>query len=238
MAIPIPRSRASFYACVTSSRLTGIPLPGRRRKPGTRWSAHAAGTQGTARLPICLEHSSTTRVYLGNAIFIAPIVEPGEHLRQVGLPEGGWYDFWEDTFYEGGISTDILPQLERIPVFIRAGSLIPLQEGATLQLHIYTSQPDAVTGNLAQYTGSIYSDSGDGYGPWRLDNFTIKQSEGSLSITWESQGEYPLPYERVEIKLHGARPVKALVDNQETGISSGVVNTVQFNKAQIMVSSC
>jgi alpha-glucosidase len=174
--------------------------------------------------------------YLGSAIFIAPILEPGEHLRQVRLPEGGWYDFWEDKYFEGGISTDILPQLERIPVFIRAGSLIPLQEGTTLQLHIYTSQPNAVSGNLAQYTSVIFSDSGDDYGPWRLDNFEIKQSEGRLSITWESQGEYPLPYERVEITLHGARPVKALVDNQETGLSNGAVKTAKFNKAQIEVA--
>jgi hypothetical protein len=70
-----------------------------------------------------------------------------------------------------------------------------------------------------------------------LDSFEINLIEGSLSITWESQGEYPLPYERVEITLHGARPVKALVDNQEAGLSNGAVNTAMFNKVQIEVSN-
>ncbi|HEY9695675.1 MAG TPA: TIM-barrel domain-containing protein [Trichocoleus sp.] len=66
------------------------------------------------------------QVMLGSAMMAAPIVQPGKTCRAVYLPDGVWYDWWTGKPYQG--STHILADapLEKMPLYIRAGSIIPL----------------------------------------------------------------------------------------------------------------
>ena len=47
------------------------------------------------------------------------------------LPEtkGGWFDFWTNTHYDGGQSVTIPVSNDHIPVFVRAGSIVPMTDG-------------------------------------------------------------------------------------------------------------
>jgi hypothetical protein len=75
--------------------------------------------------------------------------------------------------------------LTRIPVLVRAGSLLPLAEQDRLVLNLYA--PFSSTGG-----GQLYSDIGDGYGTWRLDRFTIKRDADGITVNWQTDGEFPL----------------------------------------------
>jgi alpha-glucosidase (family GH31 glycosyl hydrolase) len=62
----------------------------------------------------------------GRDILVAPVVEKGATSRSVYLPLGTWFDFWTRTKHEGGreIARDV--DLATIPLYVRAGALLPM----------------------------------------------------------------------------------------------------------------
>lgn len=67
--------------------------------------------------------------YFGSNIIVAPIVERGSVSKKVFIPEGIWWDYWTKSSYEGPEEIEIRTRLDRIPLFIRAGSIIPTSTG-------------------------------------------------------------------------------------------------------------
>lgn len=62
---------------------------------------------------------------VGDALLAAPC-QSGQTEREVYLPAGGWFCFWSRERYEGGRSYRVDAPLERIPLFVREDSLLPL----------------------------------------------------------------------------------------------------------------
>jgi alpha-glucosidase/alpha-D-xyloside xylohydrolase len=62
----------------------------------------------------------------GRSILVAPIVEKGATSRSVYLPRGAWYDFWTGEQIEGGREISRKVDLETLPLYVRAGSILPL----------------------------------------------------------------------------------------------------------------
>ncbi|WP_121812351.1 glycoside hydrolase family 31 protein [Mucilaginibacter kameinonensis] len=62
---------------------------------------------------------------VGNDILAAPLTEKMDE-RQVYLPEGIWYDYNTNQKYDGGKSYTIKPSLTQLPIFIKAGTILPL----------------------------------------------------------------------------------------------------------------
>jgi alpha-D-xyloside xylohydrolase len=62
---------------------------------------------------------------LGEGLLVAPVVA-GQSARSVYLPAGDWYDFWTGARHAGGQRVEVRPPLEQIPLFARAGTLLPL----------------------------------------------------------------------------------------------------------------
>lgn len=83
---------------------------------------------------------------VGRDLLVAPVLEPGCPARGVYLPNGVWYDFWTGERLVGGRSILAQTPMERIPVFVRGGGILPLapvrnstQEpaGETIALHLW-----------------------------------------------------------------------------------------------------
>ncbi|MCR4763360.1 MAG: glycoside hydrolase family 31 protein [Lachnospiraceae bacterium] len=108
----------------------------------------------------------------GDALMVCPVTRPmlfgegadGKMERSVYLPAGTcWYDFYSGKQYEGGQWITAEAPLERIPVFARAGAIIPMTKAALSVAEL----SDELT--LRVYAGadsrfSLYEDDGDGYG--------------------------------------------------------------------------
>ncbi len=135
----------------------------------------------------------------GDAFLVAPIVEKGVYKRKVVLPNGSWYDFWSDKLMAGG-SADIELEapLDRLPLLVRAGSVIPMTEDNILTLHVYNP------GKGNKCSGIIYSDVGDGYGAYRVDTFRLKEADKEgYDLIWESEGDFAWPYKKIKVETHG-----------------------------------
>lgn len=77
----------------------------------------------------------------GRDLLVAPVLDEGTS-RSVYLPAGEWVDLWSDEVLAGGRFADIAAPLERIPVFVRGGAVVPL--GPVLQ-HTDEAPQDPLT---------------------------------------------------------------------------------------------
>ncbi|CAM5631067.1 Alpha-glucosidase OS=Streptomyces albaduncus OX=68172 GN=FHS32_006684 PE=3 SV=1 [Streptomyces griseoloalbus] len=75
---------------------------------------------------------------LGDALLVAPVLEAGAVRREVRLPRGRWYDTATGRAYEGPAKVLVDAPLERIPVFARAGAVVPVcgEGGAGTELEV------------------------------------------------------------------------------------------------------
>jgi alpha-glucosidase/alpha-D-xyloside xylohydrolase len=62
----------------------------------------------------------------GRDILVAPVLDKGAVTRLLYLPRGVWYDFWTGEKLQGGRSIERPVDLETIPLYVRAGALIPM----------------------------------------------------------------------------------------------------------------
>ena len=111
------------------------------------------------------------------------------------LPKGTlWYDFWTGKSYRGGQSVTLQTSLDRVPMFVRAGSILPL--GPEMQ---YTGEKSWDNLELRLYPGAdgtftLYEDEGDTYryeqGVYATIRFDWNDKARTLTIA-ERQGCYP-----------------------------------------------
>lgn len=123
---------------------------------------------------------------LGPSLLVCPVTEPmyygpdsapldREKKWACYLPAGcDWYDFWDERRYEGGRTVVVDAPLDRLPLFVRAGSIIPMAEG--LQ---YADQKSDGPIELRVYPGAdaaleLYDDAGDGYG-YERGEYTLRR---------------------------------------------------------------
>ena len=110
---------------------------------------------------------------LGPSLMACPVYEYKARSRSVYLPAGGWYDFYDGSYYPGGTRMTVNAPLERIPVFVKAGSIIPF--GPAIE-----STADKQNGDLflvvfagADAHFTLYEDDGLTYGYEKGEYSTI-----------------------------------------------------------------
>jgi alpha-D-xyloside xylohydrolase len=99
----------------------------------------------------------------GPALLVAPVTEQGATSRSVYLPAGSdWYDFWTNEKFHGGQRITAQSPIETIPIFVRAGSILPL--GAPVESTNEVQRIEKVRiypGASTHFT--VYSDDGTTY---------------------------------------------------------------------------
>jgi len=119
----------------------------------------------------------------GPAFLVAPVTQPKAVSRDVYLPAGAnWIDFWTGATQPGGRTVSAAAPIEKIPLFVRAGSIVPF--GPELQ---YAEEKPADPIELRVYPGAdgsfiLYEDKGDGYGYEKGEYSTIR-------FTWNDRNQ-------------------------------------------------
>jgi alpha-D-xyloside xylohydrolase len=135
----------------------------------------------------------------GPAILVNPVTEPGATSRHVYLPKSKWYDFWTGREIDGGKSIEAAAPFDRMPLFVRAGSIVPM--GPHVE---YATQKPADPIELRVYTGAdgnftTYEDENDNYDYEKGAHATITiqwdDTAGRLTIG-EREGKFPGMLER------------------------------------------
>ncbi|NEB39655.1 glycoside hydrolase family 31 protein [Streptomyces sp. SID14515] len=106
---------------------------------------------------------------LGDALLVAPVLEPGARRRAVRLPRGRWYDTVTGRAYEGPGQVLVDAPLSRVPVLARAGAVIPVR-GADGGPELEAWAPAAGrTGG-----GLVVRDPGDGWAEAEVERYVTR----------------------------------------------------------------
>lgn len=141
----------------------------------------------------------TDEYMFGDALLVAPVYTPMYYdvnsrqlnntnkTRKVYLPkDSDWYDFYNNQYYKGGIYIDADAKLEKIPLFVKAGSIIPLS--SPIQ---YSDEKNGQPEIINVYEGAdgkftLYNDSGDGFdyenGDYSAITFAYDDNKRQLSV--------------------------------------------------------
>lgn len=128
-----------------------------------------------------------TEYMFGPAFLVAPVTEQGQTEKDVYLPAGAdWYNFWTNEKLSGGRWVKVAAPIDRIPVFVRTGSIVPL--GSDIQS---TASKQSIT-ELRVYPGkdddfTLYDDDGATYayekGVGTITKLHWSDAPGILSVT-------------------------------------------------------
>ena len=130
----------------------------------------------------------------GKSILVAPVTEPGTTEWNVYLPKAdGWFDFWTGKHFAGGQTVKTDAPLDRIPLFVKAGSILPMgkiiqssaEKSDTLEIRVYKG---------ADAKFDLYEDERDNYnyekGKYSIISFKWHEKRQTLTIG-DKQGNYP-----------------------------------------------
>jgi alpha-D-xyloside xylohydrolase len=128
----------------------------------------------------------TDQYMFGPALMVNPVTKRGVTSRSIYLPQGTtWTDFWTGKSYPGGQTIDAAAPIGTLPIFIKAGSIIPYgpeieyatQSSDPIELRIYQGADGAFT---------LYEDEGDNYnyekGKYATIEISWSQSQQTLTI--------------------------------------------------------
>ena len=153
---------------------------------------------------------------LGPALMPCPVYEYQARSRSVYFPKGGWYDFYTNEYIKGGRRMTVAAPYERIPLYVRAGSIVPI--GPDME---WSDQLPGDELTLLVYPGAdadftLYQDDGLTYAYERGEWSAIRLSwndAGRILTIGSREGSYPGMPEQIRIKVifaDGGKPVETV----------------------------
>jgi alpha-D-xyloside xylohydrolase len=156
------------------------------------WFAHQTGAPFMRALfmdfPNDTKAATLTDEYMfGSALLVAPVVEQGATTREVYLPAGtDWYNYWTNEKVHGGQTVTVKAPIDIIPLFVRAGSILPL--GAPVE----STRASQAIAKVKVYPGAdgqftLYNDDGVTYAYEKGDRqiTTLRWQDATGRLTQE-----------------------------------------------------
>lgn len=123
---------------------------------------------------------------LGSFVLVAPVIAPGKEAREVYLPDGDWYDYYTGEKYSGGRYILADAPLDKVPVFIKAGAIIPVADGKIRSTEDITEDKISILTYPGKGSFVHYQD----------DNETFAYRDGAYNAV-----EYTLDGDKLEKKV-------------------------------------
>ena len=140
--------------------------------------------------------------YFGSELLVAPITRKGDNSDMAGvtvwLPEGTWTDAFTGYIYKGNQMIDVFRTMETMPVFIKAGGIVPMQRhqqnsrqlGCAVNMDVYVSPGADGSFQLYEDNGTDLAYQGGGYCVTPMNfqwlqtkaTFVISPAEGEVSL--------------------------------------------------------
>jgi len=183
-------------------------------------------------------HRIDDQFLCGDDLLIAPILEPGTTGRTVYVPKGRWYDLWSDELVAGPAEVEAEAPIEKMPIFVRAGAVIPLADPMRhvgerpldkLTLHVYppVSAVDSDAHSATEGTApesALYEDDGETFafhrGDYRLTRFRLETEGRPLRrfiLRRHAEGAYTSGCDVFDVVVHGSKvpPARLACDGHD-----------------------
>jgi len=144
----------------------------------------------------------------GHNILVSPVIHPGQQSKVLYLPEGDWYYYFDHTLFVGGQEHKVETRLDEMPIFVRAGSVIP--EFPVMQ---YTMEKniDALKLNIywgsGRYESHVYTDHGETFAyeqsVYNEKYFIVEGEQNSLTIVQHIEGLYHERFDSYKVYFIG-----------------------------------
>jgi alpha-glucosidase len=178
----------------------------------------------------------------GSAILVAPKLWPFLQPYEIMLPKGDWVNYWTGEKLAGSQTIKVDPPLDVLPIYVRAGSIIPQQPlvhnvdetpKGPLELRVYPG-PDCA--------GNLYMDDGNTFayqkGEFLRTHFTCEMASDDVTVhIGAAEGPYHPWFTDVQVSVYGPASVREVrLDGKPTkswkaGSGSVVVNDVPWTGA-------
>ncbi len=195
----------------------------------------------TIMRPLVFDYQNDANVFnikdqflFGPAFLVNPVVAAGVTSRNVYLPAGTWYNFWTGATVNGGASVSVSAPLSQIPLFVKAGSVVPM--GPMIQYATQSIDPVEIRvyrGRDGTFT--LYEDQGDTYGyesgQYSTIPFTWNEATQQLTIGARSGSYTGMPATRTF-------NVVFVAANRGAGVEVSTADqTVAYSGAAVVVSA-
>lgn len=185
-------------------------------------------------------HFRTDEFIFGEQILVCPVQEPNAQGRRMYIPRGIWYDYWTDEIVPGGMEKWVLADLDKIPLFIKEGAIIPKYP---VQQYVGELEVEELVLEVYYKNGvensTVYEDAQDGYdykkGRFSLRNFSFRGKEKELVVQQFKEGAFITSYETFKLNFHGlpfkikeVRVDSELVDLNDVKLKDN--NTIHISK--------
>ncbi len=160
----------------------------------------------------------------GDALLIFPVLEKGQKEMEIDLPNGLWYDWHTGMRLEGGKSYQLNLSLDDIPVFVSAGSIVPMTRYIG---HTSGYRTDSL---VMRYfageelgSGLVYMDDGKTplafeKGLYQMFDISTQEKDGSVTLIIESRGDgFDNAPQRINFRMEviglSNKPTQILTEN-------------------------
>lgn len=167
-------------------------------------------------------------------LLVCPVNAPQIDKMDCYLPRGKWLDYWDGTVYQGKEQHQIPILADRLPIFVKAGSIVP-----NYPIQQYTGEGKFDRIALRVYPGAtgesfLYEDEGEGYGyrngRFSLRKFILDQLPDRIVIRQNKSGQMPNTYQEFEMNIFGLSKnnanFKADGKKLKSQISKGIVHLI------------
>ncbi|MEL7221300.1 MAG: TIM-barrel domain-containing protein [Bacteroidota bacterium] len=162
---------------------------------------------------------------LGQHLLVSPVTREKAKIQYTYLPSGTWYDYYTGVAHEGQSMRRQGVKINTIPLFVRAGGIIPIYpvQQYTNELNISEVELRAYYGKQ-EVSSQFYHDKGEGYDyqkeDFGLHSFTTKSTDSSYTIAQKIKGKYRGNLEVFEIKIFGLpfQPETLHIDGEQINI--------------------
>jgi alpha-glucosidase len=172
---------------------------------------------------LVLENQKDTSTYnayceylMGRDILMAPLWSDTTFYRDIYLPAGKWFDFFSDTIYNGNQVITYHAPIDKVPIFVKAGAIIPMAPDnqhyideikSPVTIHIYPAGSTSC---------ELYEDDGETYdyekSIFSITTFTCKEAVNELIIKKDAPaGIYKIPERAHVFCIHQKSGIKEVI---------------------------
>lgn len=185
--------------------------------------------------PTFLDHEHDPRCFeecdeflIGRDLLVASVVDPGAAERRLYLPDNGtgWWDFWTGTWHAGGREVMVPVTLASMPLFVRAGAVLPLADGLSRASAAHdTRRTLALFPAPGTHAGVSLDYADDGLtidGAHALTRMEMASDADGLRLALSRSGDYRPAFDAVTVVLPAGETRPLIVNGRKVASGDSV----------------